>query len=70
MITARTLRAIAPRANPAYVGDLATAMSEILPQYKIDTSLRVAHFLAQAAHESHGFKTLHEYWGPTPAQKA
>ena len=29
----------------------------------------MAHFLAQAAHESDGFKTLHEYWGPTPAQK-
>jgi putative chitinase len=69
MITVQTLRAIAPRANPAFVGDLAEAMSEILPQYKIDTPLRLAHFLAQAAHESDGFKTLHEYWGPTPAQK-
>jgi putative chitinase len=69
MITAQTLRAIAPRANPAFVGDLAEAMSEILPQYKVDPPLRLAHFLAQAAHESDGFKTLHEYWGPTPAQK-
>ena len=69
MVTARTLRAIAPRANPAFVGDLAMAMNEILPQYKINTPMRLAHFLAQAAHESDGFKTLHEYWGPTPAQK-
>ncbi|MFO0992543.1 MAG: hypothetical protein U1E67_11510 [Hyphomicrobiales bacterium] len=69
MITAKTLRAIAPRANPSFVGELAEAMNEILPKHKIDTPLRLAHFLAQAAHESDGFKTLHEYWGPTPAQK-
>ena len=31
MIITQTLRAIAPRANPAFVDDLATAMNEILP---------------------------------------
>lgn len=70
MITATLLRAIAPRANPKLAGELAAAMTEILPATDIATPLRLAHFLAQAAHESDGFKTLCEYWGPTPAQKA
>lgn len=31
--------------------------------------LRMAHFLAQAAHESDGFRTTVEYWGPTAQQR-
>lgn len=34
----------------------------------IDTSARVAEFLAQACLETDYFKTLREYWGPTKAQ--
>ena len=37
--------------------------SRISPQYKIDTILQLAHFLAQAAHESDGFKSLHDIEG-------
>jgi len=69
MITAATLRAIAPRANSAFVDELASAMNAILPASGLTTPLRLAHFLAQAAHESDGFRTLTEYWGPTQAQK-
>lgn len=31
--------------------------------------LRLAHFMAQAAHESGGFRAMTEIWGPTPAQR-
>ena len=37
-----------------------SALNEILPEYEIDTSKRVAAFLAQCAHESGGFKFLKE----------
>jgi len=69
MITATILRAVAPSANPAFINELAEAMAEILPAAEIATPLRAAHFMAQAAHESDGFRTLTEYWGPTSAQK-
>lgn len=34
-----------------------------------DAPLRLAHFLAQAGHESAGFARMYEIWGPTPAQR-
>lgn len=37
-----------------------TALTQILPDYEINTSQRVAAFLAQCAHESNGFTALHE----------
>jgi len=40
---------------------LAPAMTRWLPFYEIHTPLRVAHFLAQAAHETDGWRTLVEY---------
>jgi putative chitinase len=53
-------------------GDLGRAIADGLdkycPQYSINTHLRLAHFLAQACEETDRFRTLHEYWGPTPAQ--
>lgn len=69
MITAKNLKAIAPQAKASLLEPLAKAMNLLLPAYDIDTQLRVCHFIAQAAHESAGFKTLVEYWGPTAAQK-
>lgn len=33
------------------------------------SGLRLAHFLAQAGHETMGFARMVEMWGPTPAQR-
>lgn len=38
-------------------------------RYGIDTPLKAAHFLAQAAVESGELKWLREIWGPTPQQR-
>lgn len=48
---------------------LGKGASAHFPAYEINTPLRIAHFIAQAAHETGGFRYLHELWGPTPAQR-
>lgn len=60
-ISIATLKAIAPHAHEDILTGLVPALEVHLPLYGIDTALRLAHFLAQAAHESDGFKTLNEY---------
>lgn len=63
-----TMRAIAPK----FSGALAASQSRIiaavggvlaptLERFKIDTRLRIAHFLAQTCHESAGFRTTVEF---------
>jgi len=61
MITKEILKKIAPYANDKIIADLEKHFYENLKKYKIDTYIRVCHFLAQAAHESAGFRTLEEY---------
>lgn len=69
IVTDKTLREIAPAARKNLVAALAPLIDGHAPQAGVTTELRMAHFLAQAAHESAGFTTLVEYWGPTAAQK-
>lgn len=54
----------------AIVGALSPVLASVLAAHALATPLRMAHFLAQACHESDGFSTTQEYWGPTPAQRA
>lgn len=61
-ITPQLLREIAgaPVSKPI-VEHLCEHLPEVLDLYSINTRLRIAHFLAQIAHESAHFRTLEEY---------
>jgi putative chitinase len=48
---------------------LGAAAARYLPQYDIASTLSIAHFLAQGAHETGGFRIFVEIWGPTDAQR-
>lgn len=60
-ITLEKLRRLAPRGKADILRDLVGPLNAYLPRYGISKPMRVAHFLAQAAHEADGFKTLQEY---------
>jgi putative chitinase len=58
---ASIIRRISPNGKPAIIDGLAKAMPTLIARYNINTPLRQAHFLAQLAHESDGFRTTTEY---------
>ena len=62
-ITAASLMGVSPSVRPDLSTELPVAMNVWLPKHGINTHLRVAMFLAQAAHETAGFRTLQEYGG-------
>lgn len=57
----KIIKTIAPNAKPSIVYGLAEAMPEVIKIADLSTPLRQAHFLAQLAHESAGFRTTTEY---------
>jgi putative chitinase len=57
-----------PGANKAIIVPVDAYFQKYAGNFKIDTDKRIAAFMAQAAHETNGFKTLKEYWGPTAQQ--
>jgi putative chitinase len=58
MFSLQQLQQIIPQNQ--YVEHWHTALIEILPDYEINTTQRIAAFLAQCAHESNGFTALQE----------
>src|SRR4051794_14693733 len=67
-ITAAQLRAIAGGTAP-FAAKIAESFNPLAAAFGLTTSLRQAHFFAQLAHESAGFRYVREIWGPTAAQK-
>lgn len=63
-VTEARLERLAPSGKPAIIAAIAESFDRLAARYDITTRLRICHFLAQAAHESDGFRTLTEYGGP------
>lgn len=57
----KVLRAIAPKGKSSIISGLAAAMPRVIETAALGTPRRQAHFLAQIAHESDGFRTTVEY---------
>lgn len=55
--------------NAANVNSVAVALTSYGAKFGLDKPHRLAHFIAQVAHESGAFKYDNEIWGPTAAQK-
>lgn len=68
LITAAQLRAIASGTAP-FAAKIAESFNPLAAPFGLTTPLRQAHFFAQLAHESAGFRYVREIWGPTAAQK-
>ena len=63
-VTRERLLRLAPSANIAIVAGIAARFDALAREYDVTTVLRICHFLAQAAHETDGFRTFQEYGGP------
>ena len=60
------LKAAAPSTSDSVLTSFLPGLNKICAKYLINTQLRKAHFLAQVAHESGGFKFLKEGYNGTP----
>jgi putative chitinase len=63
------LQAAAPKTKDSVLLNFLPSLNKICGKYDINSKLRKAHFLAQVAVESGGFRYTKEIWGPTEIQK-
>lgn len=64
------LRKLAPSGKQAILQGIVDEFPTAGAQFGLTASkLVMCHFLAQACHESAGFRTTREFWGPTKAQR-
>jgi putative chitinase len=61
LITLAKLTAIAPYSSPSRLTKLLPHLNATMVEYAINTPLRIAHFIAQTAHESDAYNTNEEY---------
>ena len=60
MITAQQLKAICPTATMSNINRALKPLNDTLVRFNVNTPLRIAHFIAQVAHESGAFQYLKE----------
>ena len=60
MVTAQQLKAICPTATMSNINRALKPLNDTLVRFNVNTPLRIAHFIAQVAHESGAFQYLKE----------